>query len=751
MDFKRVNELVMLKAQTLLPTWLPGGKFLNDYTFACGSLAGESGQSLKVDIRTGMWKDFATGDSGGDLISLYAAIKGLSQSDAAKTLSGEPVRDDSTIIKPPSGVRPPDMKDKRLGHPNEFYRYTDDKGELLFYIARYNHKNGKDLKPFCYTERGDWVRKMWPGIRPLYGLGPKLLDATHVLIVEGEKAFAAAEKIVNGSPYVVSTWSGGASAVSKTDWVTLKGKKVLIWPDADDAGRKAAAEICSRIIKIATEVKVIEITDVNGGWDAHDAMMDGMNWAKFKEWAQPRARLVSPDGLLPEPKPKLPSMPETNEVHNHLHITPDDMPVDVPSDVKKLWLMAGVVASKTGTPIMNLDNCVRLMDYTGYLKDKIWYDSFHVDVLTTLDSNKPRQWIEKDTLDLFNTLQRDYGFHRLTITTAEQLVRYLAFRNERNAVRDYFTSIKWDGVPRVETFCSQYLGAPDNQYIRAASKNWFVSIAARVFKPGAQVDTMVILEGNQGAKKSSVLRVLGGDWYTEATAGFGTKDLYQQIQGKIIVEIAELDMFSKSDVNTLKRVISSPQDEFRAPYDRRPAKFPRRCVFVGTTNQDKYLMDETGNRRYWPIPTGEIKLNEIKLHRDQIFAEAVQLFNDGHTWWEMPKELTEEVQSSRMMDDAWFEVISKYISDPLVRYAGVTPTEIATSEKCLNIDIGRVTSKEASRIGRILRQLGWRPGQVQKLHGRSARPFFPPDHGTLLPPVQNSDTRVVKNYAMDLD
>lgn len=752
---------MLISADHYLRLWFPNGEIKGN-EFEVGSLQGEAGHSLKINIRTGMWKDFATGHSGGDLISLYAAIKGLSQKEAAAELAPlipsfserfakppRPSKKTHNIIQPPKGTPLPNMVHGKYGKPSEWYRYTNHDGETLFLVARYDHDGTKDLIPYCYTTDEKWINRMWPGLRPLYGLGPDLLNAKNVLIVEGEKAVNAAKKIIGeAGRYHVVTWSGGAQAHDKTDWTPLFSKNVLIWPDADEAGKRAADQIASRLLDRAKEIKIIELGDINGGWDAADALSEGMGWSNFLEWAKPRVKIFT----SLEAASKLPPIRDLElEYDNSIEgrdgqlATDNYVSIDVPPEITRLWRAAGLIlAGQSKTPVMSEDNVMRLLNYTNILRGGLWFDEFYCDILTNWNGIT-RPWSDREMVELLIRFQHNYGFQRLAMRTLETSIRAYAYRNKRSAARDYFESLKWDGISRVEYFFTEYLNAPDDTYTKSASKNWWISMVARAISPGCQVDNMVIFEGIQGARKTTLLREIAQEWYVEATAPFGTKDFYQQIQGKLIIEIAELDMFSKSDVNTLKRVVSSTTDEFRAPYERRPGKFDRSCIFVGTTNQDGYLMDETGNRRYWPVPVKNIDIERVKKDRELLFAEAVTLFKQGENWWDMPDAETKEMQAQRMAEDPWFGEIEKYVKDPTIKYGGVTCTEIATN--CLKIEIGKLSRRETVRIGKCLRQLGWQP-RVVKEGKSSIKRFVQPDSERLgLEQAQIIEKKEIKNYA----
>jgi P4 family phage/plasmid primase-like protien len=288
-DFAQLNSNLLAQSETLLPQWLPGGK-INGHEFEASSINGGQGKSLKVNLRTGQWKDFATGtDYGKDLVGLYASIKGLSQAQAAQELQNgsanmganvlkpKPEKPTETLTPPPDDTPPPDMKHPTLGDPSKHWVYRSTNGKALFFIARYETRKGKELRPWSWSQdKKQWTPKMWPGVRPMFGL-ENLKQGKVVVLVEGEKACEHLQKVV-GDKYSVLSWSGGSAAWKKTDFSPLNGADCILWPDADPAGLDAMLAIKKHIGKTTKTTKVIEVKGKPTGWDAADASVDE-TWA----------------------------------------------------------------------------------------------------------------------------------------------------------------------------------------------------------------------------------------------------------------------------------------------------------------------------------------------------------------------------------------------------------------------------------------------------------------------------------------
>jgi hypothetical protein len=197
-------------------------------------------------------------------------------------------------------------------------------------------------------------------------------------------------------------------------------------------------------------------------------------------------------------------------------------------------------------------------------------------------------------------------------------------------VRAYLRSQAWDGTNRVERLFVDYVGAADNVYHREAAVLFMVGAVTRIFEPGHKFDFVPILEGLQGVRKSTFIRVLAKHWFAELEGDFHDKKaLVESMQGSWIVELPELQGFSKAEVTTIKGFVSRPIDKVRLSYQRRASEFPRQCVFIGSTNESEYLRDMTGGRRFWPIACGVTEIDTDRLAReiDQIWAEAKAMYD----------------------------------------------------------------------------------------------------------------------------
>ena len=354
-------------------------------------------------------------------------------------------------------------------------------------------------------------------------------------------------------------------------------------------------------------------------------------------------------------------------------------------------------------PAATLKNAVRAILSNPELSKIIYYDDF---LRRPMTGDPPREWTDTDDIELAIRLQSLRGFAKIGLETTRNAAIAVAFRNRKNCVKDWLESLHWDEVPRIDHFFEDHFGADATAYTRAASKNFWLSMIARVYRPGCQVDHMPVLEGAQGIGKSAALRIIGGEYFAEQTETPTGKDFFQVLQAKLLMEISEMDSFNRAEVTRVKQVITCTSDRFRESYGRHAKDHPRQCVFVGTTNKDDWNRDETGARRFWPIACkGEIDLDGIRTNRDQLFAEAVRRFKNSESWWPMPLEETQAEQEERYAEDPWTELIAEFIRPR----SSTTVLEILTD--CLKFDVAQITKSDQMRVSACLRRLDWTKGK----------------------------------------
>ncbi|MBS1941786.1 MAG: hypothetical protein JST38_13005 [Bacteroidetes bacterium] len=317
---------------------------------------------------------------------------------------------------------------------------------------------------------------------------------------------------------------------------------------------------------------------------------------------------------------------------------------------------------------------------------------------------------------------------RLGISMTDRMldaaVTAVANRNRFHSGQDYLTALEWDGQGRLDSFLSTYLGCPNSAYARTIGRKFLISAVARMMNPGCKVDTVLVLEGPQGSKKSQAIRALSPkrEWVLDTPQDLYTKDANLSLAGRWLVEFAELDTLSRAASSRIKAFITLTHDEFRPPYETVMKSFPRTTVFVGTTNDASYLNDETGARRFWPVKIGTVRLDQITADRGQIWAEAVTAYTNGEAWHLSSAEeaLALEEQAQRRDADPWEARIAEFVNFRSM----VTVLDVLTH--CLAIQAAKANSKDGRRVSRILSNvLGWEKGRVAR-GGHKVQAFLPP-------------------------
>lgn len=315
-----------------------------------------------------------------------------------------------------------------------------------------------------------------------------------------------------------------------------------------------------------------------------------------------------------------------------------------------------------------------------------------------------------------------------------EAVEAVAETNKFHPVREYLDRQVWDGEERIPTLFSDYFGSEQNDYTRGVALIFMISAVARIYAPGCKVDTMLVLEGKQGAGKSTAVRDLFSTiWHAEAMESPNSKDFYQSQRGNWVIEIGELSSFSKAEVHKVKQMLSAQYDTYRPSYGRYARKFPRQGVFVGTTNEDDWNRDYTGARRFLPIRCTEIDVPALRSVRDQLWAEAVARYKRNEQWGRLPDGADVE-QDARFQEDSWMELVDKWLNGIDLQHSSGnnTPDQYPdvpgmlesmpgrpdqqrvmfcsstdVLRYALRIDVGKHGKPEQMRIGNMMKRIGW--------------------------------------------
>lgn len=402
-----------------------------------------------------------------------------------------------------------------------------------------------------------------------------------------------------------------------------------------------------------------------------------------------------------------------------------------------------LLKNKQGAYLPCLANATAILTHRKEWHNVIAYDEFAGAIIKKKpppwpDDLKPDKddigdWTQSDSARAAVWLSNDYScsFYSSVVDEAVQLV---AERWKIHPVRDYLNDMpKWDKKPRVDDLLVRIAGAPDTVYTRAVTKNFFLGAVARIMRPGAQVDTVLILEGPQGAHKSTLLRTLASDaWFIDTVFNIGGKDGYQALRRKWIVEFSELDALNSADLARVKAFISSVKDSYRPSYGKTTIDFPRQCVFAGTVNPNGagYLNDTTGARRFCPVPVGKVDLKTVREERDQLWAEAFARYRNNEKWYLRDEKLiavTSQEAEERREPEPWETHFKEYLhlNRALYRKGGVTITDLLTN----SVDVPKERQNRAAQIlaGKCLRAIGW----TRIVRGTDdVRRYFPAESST---------------------
>ena len=330
-------------------------------------------------------------------------------------------------------------------------------------------------------------------------------------------------------------------------------------------------------------------------------------------------------------------------------------------------------------------------------------------------------WGDIDDIRVMKWLGQQYNL-RVKASSVLEAVSVVAHDNSFHPVRNYLHHMEWDRVPRLDTWLHTIMGVRKSSYSAKVGKRWMISAVARVMRPGCKADSVMILEGGQGAGKSTAMGILGGEWFMDTPFSLGDKDGFQAIRGKWIIELGELDSFNKAESTKAKQFFSASTDTYRESYGRRTNDVPRQCVFVGTTNQDEYLKDATGNRRYWPVACTKVELEKLREIRDQLWAEAMFCYQAEEIWWVQREEeaMFTEAQEERFVVDEWEGPILDWLEESQI---GATTTGSDVLASALKLDFGHWGKPEQMRVGAIMHRLGWRRVRLPALPKSGLRPW----------------------------
>jgi putative DNA primase/helicase len=658
--------------------------------------------------------------------------------------------------------------------PTYIWEYSYE-GQLYGYTARFERVDSrgqlvKDVVARTWCENLEdggggqrWHWKSWEAPRPLYVPATLLSEngGLPVVVVEGEKCAQAGHQLL-GHEFDFVSWPGGGKAWAMADWAWLKARHVVLWPDVDAkrhrltkdeelAGVKPEAKPLQPAHKQPGMVAMAHIGtllqaehgcsvsicrvpapgDVPDGWDIADAIAEGWDAERVRAFLRAAVEFVPPSDEARAKVAAAESTPSTAGA--------------APGEGGAGWRGA-LLQSATGSIKAARENVVLALDGMR-LKDGGWlpgipeaqgviaFNDFTNDVIKlkpTPWGTAAGVWGEEDELEMGLWLTHAHWLPPMSRQTLEEAVSMVARRHRYHPARERFLALqgKWDGEKRTRHWLQRTCrpgdsgpaDTPQNRYLARVGTWVLMAICQRVLQPGCKFDYMLILEGGQGLGKSTLARILGGDWFADTGLVLGDKDSYQNLQGVLVYEWGELDSLTRSEVTKVKQFISSQKDRFRASFDRRPKDYPRQVVFIGTTNESHYLSDPTGNRRFWPVRVlQQIDLDWLRANAEQLFAEAMHYLQAGERFHPTPveqRELFDPQQLERTVENALESAIRRYLYDEDQRISlhglnGSLIDEITLAEllNALNISVDKQTQVLTKQASAVLGRLGWERGR----------------------------------------
>jgi predicted P-loop ATPase len=634
--------------------------------------------SVAVEIagaRRGQWYDHENNIGGGPWEMLR--LKGGLDNDQAKQWLRDIVRVETQLKANEAGS--PRRQNQRVV---KTFDYHDEDGVLLFKVDRLGPK--KKFTQRAPDGKGGWTKGKgaMAGVRRVPYRLPNLIAAKasangtpwRVYVLEGEKDV---DNLVRWGMTATTNPMGAGKWLPEFNRY-FAGSEAVIIADNDEVGRAHAVEVAAQLTTVASVVRVLEL----GGLGEHGDITD---------WIEVGGSQSDLEALV--------------ELTPIFELSQTAGATD--------WL-ARCRRNGKGLPYCSLANVMLALREAPDLRTLFARDDMLRATLITSAIGSAREQVEFPRLarDVDVTAAQEWlqiaGLPAVSKDTVHQAVDLRASECAFHPVRDFLNGLRWDGKCRVQTWLHVYLGAEANPYAGKIGAMFLIAMVARIYEPGCKADYMLVLEGPQGARKSTACAILGGQWFSDSLPDIRSgKDVSQHLNGKWLIEVAELSALDKAEATALKAFITRSEERYRPSYGRKEVIEPRQCVFVGTTNKTAYLRDETGGRRFWPVKIGHIETDALKQDRAQLFAEAVMCYRRGDNWW--PDQVFEDKyitpeQEARYEADAWEDVIEEFL-------AGSQKTTVFdVARKGLFIETPKIGTADQRRIANALTRLGWQRG-----------------------------------------
>ena len=373
-----------------------------------------------------------------------------------------------------------------------------------------------------------------------------------------------------------------------------------------------------------------------------------------------------------------------------------------------------------------------LSSITGHLrtdqnwKDRLQFNEFHArpEILNGHDVLEPID--DMHVIQAQERLQQE-GFTKATKETVRDALTLVGSELAYHPIRDWLVGLKgkWDQIGRADHWLVDCFGCEDTLYTRCIGRMFIIAMVARIMRPGCQADYMLVLEGSQGIQKSRACRVLAGeDAFDDNLRLDDPVRTSMALRGKWLLEVSEMDAFKGKSMDMLKAFVTRRVEHYTPKYSRSVVAEPRQCLFIGTQNGRFSYQDLSGARRFWPVEVGEIDPDRLAGMREQLFAEALALFEAGEQWWPdagMEEQHIRPVQEDRREAEAWVEKIDQWLHGTGSPAQPIMLMQVWTD--CLGGSMDRYNQEISRRIANALRLLGWEDKHTNKARLWSEKPI----------------------------
>lgn len=417
---------------------------------------------------------------------------------------------------------------------------------------------------------------------------------------------------------------------------------------------------------------------------------------------------------------------------NAIGIRNDDFEDLTSTEVAEPLPLPAFERDKWGRIEATISNAAKAVVRPDFVDIDIRFDQFRDEIMfAPAGSGQWQAFTDADYARLRITMEKR-GFKPVGRELIRDVVLLAADEQPFDSATTWLNGLEWDGVPRIESFYHTHFGTADTPYTRAVSMYMWTALAGRVLEPGIKADMVPILVGPQGCGKSSGVEALSPDpsFFTEISFAEKDDDLARKMRGRLVAEIGELRGLNTKELESIKAFVTRTHENWIPKYREFATQFPRRLVFVGTTNEDEFLADKTGNRRWLPVEVSKVDVKAIKTDLLLLWAEARETFKRlGGIQFRDAERLGATVHEQYTIKDAWLETVEKWLDTPdLITEVVPRTCEFLRASDVLRDAIGldprNIGKREEMRISNVLQNCGYKRAQ-RRIEGKKCKVWEP--------------------------